>query len=339
MLVVLENPVEIDNAQRLFAGAFENGATDRVRASVGYRGGSEEHTLFWADNLGLWFCSRKIEGSRYWNAFGIGKPAEGSNIPIVCEVNFPLNGMNRNVGGVFARDGNGRIFVLHRGNIGGGRRGIGKTLFEEKYQGRRLDVEDGEKVANLALIGAIESADFVRQAKYFVETVRTIKSGFATDSSVGKKPTDEPEYNREFAGKKRYLLPGSVEASCNHGLVVDGLQQSLEDSGYKVGNDRNRDLYIVDSCNNIIVLFEVKTSISTGDVYTGLGQLYLNSISLAECKTLVLVTPESPPEVVRKRLRLLRIQSLTYELKGKNVSFGGLSDLILKCSKSKSLRF
>jgi hypothetical protein len=329
MLAVLERSSAIDHAQSLFARAFESRASDKIRAKVGYHGGHEDHTLFWSDGLGLWYCQRKIEGSRYWNAFGTEKPREASNASIVCEINFPLKGLNRSVGGVFARDDHGRVFVLHRGNIGGGRPGIGKTLFEEKYQGIRPDVIDGKEIASLAMIGDIESADLGRQVRCFVDTIKAMKYGIVTGALAGEKPSDEHEYNKEFAGKKRYLISGSIQASCNHGLIVEGLQKELEARGYKLANDRNRDLYVVDSHNNITALFEVKTGISTGDIHTALGQLYMNSVSLAKCKTLVLVTPELPPAIVRKRLSLLRIKCLTYRLSGEDVSFPGLSDLKL----------
>ena len=67
---------------------------------------------------------------------------------------------------------NGEILLVHRGKIGGGRPGIGRSLFFNNYAG---DVEDinGKR---FAVIGDINSPDFVQKIEFFIKEVDRIKS-------------------------------------------------------------------------------------------------------------------------------------------------------------------
>ena len=49
------------------------------------------------------------QGKKCWNGFGIGQPVAGKKVSIAAEINFPTEGLNRAVSGVFAEDGNGGI--------------------------------------------------------------------------------------------------------------------------------------------------------------------------------------------------------------------------------------
>ena len=54
---------------------------------------------------------------------------ENQNNNIVVEINIPVIPDGR-VGGVFVRQtSTGKIYLMHHGKIGGGRKGIGKTAF------------------------------------------------------------------------------------------------------------------------------------------------------------------------------------------------------------------
>ena len=65
---------------------------------------------------------------------GVTEPKVGKNNSLCAEINFPFEGINRNIAGAFAREGdNGSTYILHRGIIGGGKPGIGKTYFLGKF--------------------------------------------------------------------------------------------------------------------------------------------------------------------------------------------------------------
>ena len=48
--------------------------------------------------------TREIEGRRYWNGFGIKEPSEGKGLTIICEINFPIEGIRRDIAAAFAKD-------------------------------------------------------------------------------------------------------------------------------------------------------------------------------------------------------------------------------------------
>lgn len=173
MLFILTNRQEIENAQREFVTKLEEHCDRQIPVKVGYRGGYVDCSIRWSQSLSLWFYSEKIEGSRYWNAFGLSEvaPKQNSMLSIVCEINPPVEGLNKRAQGSFARDNNGHVWLVHRGKIGGGKPGIGRRLFFENYQGEVREVA-GDK---FAIIGKIRSPDFVERVRIFVREVERIK--------------------------------------------------------------------------------------------------------------------------------------------------------------------
>jgi len=174
MLFILIHRHDIENAQRQFVAKLDERCARQIPVKVGYKGGYEECTIRWSSQaVGLWFYSEKIEGSRYWNAFGISEvaPKENSMLSIVCEINPPVEGLNKRAQGAFARDENGHIWLVHRGKIGGGKPGIGRKLFFENYRGEIREIA-GERFAVISDIGSL---DFVEHVRNFVREVERIK--------------------------------------------------------------------------------------------------------------------------------------------------------------------
>ncbi|WP_035295407.1 hypothetical protein [Brevibacillus thermoruber] len=131
MFSILSHKDEIRNAQELFIEKFKPYRDQEVPVWLGFQGGSLKRTIYWSESLVMWFHlgDYSMEGNRYWNAFCFEKPHPHANLNIVCEINIPLEGINRMASGLFFKDSNGNVFVGHRGKIGSGRKGIGKQLF------------------------------------------------------------------------------------------------------------------------------------------------------------------------------------------------------------------
>ena len=54
----------------------------------------------------------------------------GKSLQITVEVNPPLEGLDRKMGGAVTREASSvRHYLVHRGRIGGGQKGIGAELF------------------------------------------------------------------------------------------------------------------------------------------------------------------------------------------------------------------
>lgn len=175
MLKVITDETKIKDAQLQFLGKLEQHVDRRILVIIGFQGESFNRTISYSHDLDIWFFSEIIPGKRYVNAFGIGKPKENSHITNACEINFPLKDINRRTGGAFVEDHNKDIFVIHRGKIGGGRPGIGKSFFANNYNSKWVSVNDDGIEKTVALIGQLNSSIFAKGVKDFVFEMNRLK--------------------------------------------------------------------------------------------------------------------------------------------------------------------
>ena len=122
MLRVVHDEKLIRKYAKRFARSFRPFQDETIKVRLGHQGASFPARISWSKKLGIWFFCKTTEGVRHWNAFGTGRPHEGSHLPITAEINFPWSGIDRKMGAVFATDGWGRVYAVHRGKIGGGKK-------------------------------------------------------------------------------------------------------------------------------------------------------------------------------------------------------------------------
>jgi hypothetical protein len=327
MLTIVTDKNSIDTSEALFLKSFEPYITARIPVHLGYSGGNIPATVSYSSKLNIWLSREISIDNRYWNGFGIEKPKEGAMIPIICEINFPRKGINRTIGGAFATDEYGQILVMHRGKIGGGRKGIGKNLFKNAYRGKWVDAIDGDIESGLAMIGPLDSQRLPKYVSHFVHEVARIKSLSNTEMEQINRISIKKGFSEEFSGRKKYMAKSDIDAECNHGLVVNELASYLKKEGYNVGNDTNRDLYIFRGQNIIKTLFEIKTDISTTNIYSGVGQLLINSLDYESKPNLVMVIPKEIRNETKDKLAKLGITSLLYGWKEDNPVFTNISSI------------
>ncbi len=171
---VLTRHREIQSVQKQIGAAFRARGTQSL-ANIGYPGGHEDRKVVWVKDLRIWIAQAVIHGSRYMNALGTEPPRPGS-LSIVCEINFPISGIDRRINGVVLADERGRTLLAHRGRINVGRKGIGAQLFWSHYEGRRLTVWDGDRESDVAAVAEIGSPRFLQQIQLFVHEVERIKA-------------------------------------------------------------------------------------------------------------------------------------------------------------------
>ena len=170
MLNYLRDEREISQAQLDFQNRFEC-VGEKMDVRVGHKGQGYKMDVTWVSSVGIWTGPRKLH-NRYWNAFGVGQPkALPSSNSITCEINFPLQGVNRKIAGILAKDDQEIIWVLHRGNIGGGKPRVGPELFRNRFNGKWTSVE-GDDAAE---VGPISSPDFIDLVSRFVKDVYGMK--------------------------------------------------------------------------------------------------------------------------------------------------------------------
>lgn len=329
MLTVLETRNENAQAQRKIEKAFKRFADKTEKLSIGWQGGSLQTPVSWSDELKIWwaFLDDRDGIKRYWRAFGTVEPrwrtAASHYIP--CEINSPFKGTSRRVAGAFARDEWGELFLVHRGNIGGGRKGIGKSLFIDHTQSERCIIADARGQVDVSLVGALSSERFCEQVAEFVRDVARIK---AYASSAEDKKT-RMYYSPEFRGSKEYEVRRNMVVACDHGLIVDAMRKQLDQHGLKVGNDRNRDLFIISPHQDRIrVLIEFKTDSSSSSVYSAIGQLLFNSVRLPHRPQLVAVFPNTLPQSAVDRLKSIGIHCIRYEWKKSQPKFDSLKAIL-----------
>ena len=328
MLKVITDEAAIKRCQRQFVRSFKPVTAATIPVKLGHPGASEKAKVAWSESLGIWSFSRKIAGSRYWNGFGIGRPEEGAAIAITCEINFPLCGVDRRTGGAFAQDRAGRLYVVHRGKLGGGRKGIGKSLFENHYRGVWEVMDDGGEETPVAVIGILQSPRFARQIAEFVRKIARIKETAAARSSQAELTFGELRLREELIGARYREQERETGAECDRGLIVRDLAETLKQAGLRSGNDGNQDLLVMDRAGRIRAVFQVRTETTLSDLHAGAMQLLLNGLSLPDNPLLILILPRPPEVALRDKLKRLNIDILIYEWREERALFPGLAPLL-----------
>lgn len=334
-LTAITDKGTIGKAMRSFkAGITRN--TEPRRQNVGWQGGGTDCTIQWDQKREMWslFEPNRTE-NRYWNCFGLGEPGNGGSLSIDCEINFPHEGVNRRVAGVFAQDENGTVYATHSGKIGGGRPGIGKEAFSSSYRGREqwCDIvwPATSEVTSAIVIGAVDDpvisnlvAHFVHEVHRFKEVASGRKKRVSNEMAVGFTP--------EFIGERsEYRFQGSIRSQSRHGIVVQRLYDTVVAAcpsygRWDVGNNRMLDLYLLRN-HKLATLFEVKTDMCTSSVYSALGQLMLHG-AVEGSPSRIMVLPGRPGRESSFRLKRLGVPVLRYRWVGSDVILENFDELI-----------
>jgi hypothetical protein len=298
----VENKKEIDRYIKEILKKFNDESILTKRdAKLTYRGRDKDKNekISIAEFNGKYFYLCKEDGEyKYWIPTGIvpndiaermiNEKRYVPSLYIKVEINIDYDYKNGRSSGLIAKDNNGRIFLLHAGRIGGGRKRINKELFVNNFRGRWININGKD----YALVAEINSKRFVEQLCHFIEKVDRIKNLVNTsDSNDVENKAKEWGYNKEFIGSKVSKLGSKVRVSeCDHGLIVDNLKNVLVDKGFKVANKKSVDLFIYEG-DEIKAIFEVKTDCDTSSIYSGVGQLLINSLEFDNRPKLFMVLP------------------------------------------------
>ena len=171
----LERREDIWDAQRQLEAGFIQGATPFPGHEIRFRPRTVLADVYWHPKLEVWGslnAGPPSGGQRFWNVFGTQGPSLHQVLRITCEANPPHQGIEPKLGGVFARDERGKLFLLHRGFIGGGRKGMGKSFFWDNTNAHAVSLaDDGECV----IVASLGSRDTAVQLAGFINDVHRIK--------------------------------------------------------------------------------------------------------------------------------------------------------------------
>ena len=279
--------------------------------------------------MGIWKFSQTIKEVRYWNAFGIDKPGTSSVLSIASEINFPWAQIDRKTGGAFAEDAWGNVFVIHRGKIGGGRKGVGKSLFEHNYRGVWSFMEDGDSISQVAVIGNLASGRFALQAAQFVKKIEIMKLSTAASAQT-EMDFAEITFREDLIGSAIPLPEDEIVSACDHDLVVSELAALLQRQKIKIGNDTESELFTVDPDENrISYIFEVLTDTKEKNVLAAAGKLLLQTSAAALNPLPVLVLPEDKASHYGEELKRINISVIGFHWQEERVFFPGLENIKL----------
>lgn len=324
MLRIVENRrrvrfLEKSLRERLFDAADEG----PLKLNLGFRGGQIPSKVVWFREENWWFAFEDLT-NRYWNGFGLGDPFTDNRAQaLVVELNPPKEGVNRQIQGAFAEDEQGRVFLVHRGKLGGGREGIGKGFLTWYPKDAYRLMSDGDLETPVLVAGCLDAVDLLPSLKKFVDLAHTYKDG-------GRAPTSSGiglggEYRPEFSGRKTYRrTEAEVEAEWRHGTVVAALHAGLKELGITGRKDQARDLFLVEDGLST-VLFEVKTSTDTQSIYTAVGQLYWHSEAATRK---IAVLPRPLLSSAREQLTRLMIECIEYDWNDGKPEILGLATLL-----------
>ncbi|XXT25152.1 hypothetical protein WME94_26820 [Sorangium sp. So ce429] len=174
-LELVEDGKSVRKAIRILRAIVKQAATSTASQSIGFQGGNLRASVHWIAPLRVWCVSQTL--TRHWNAFGVDRPDADRSLPATVEINVPLEGIDRKVGGALGRDPvAGDIYLLHRGRIGGGQKGVGSELFWRRFRGGVLVREsDREEPSRVVVVGKLGTPEFLRDLAAFVHEVARIK--------------------------------------------------------------------------------------------------------------------------------------------------------------------
>lgn len=303
-LRLLEQEQDIRNAAISLHKTVELGEFCGVRR-VSFRGEARDAKVYYHKKYNLWVSYDFVDDiapHRHWFSYGIWESADMKRFVPTCQTCMPEHGFDNRFGAAFASDAGGTVYLLHSGKIGGGKKGVGKTGFWQYYTTEAVEaiLPSSQRSYEMACIGPVNSKNLPELLLAFVENVKEIKRSLegkqqtqpAPSSAKGQK-LSQSEFRAEFGGAKTpYNLSAPIEAQCFHGIIVNQLKEYLNEFCPK--NDQLHDLFIENNHSQIETLFEIKADISRQSIYTGVGQLILNSTKSTKNKFLVLHTSCNP---------------------------------------------
>lgn len=329
MLQLIANSKEKRSAQRELERQLKQQLEAEGDLNIGHRGGNFQWPVHSNGPGKLWGAFGDAPSDspvpRFWNGFGVFDPA--SSQTIVVEINIATASNHESVAGFYARDvSTGDIFLMHSGKIGGGKPGVGKSLFLEWSPAELVKAYKDEGGYREGLIvGRVNSADIAARIWRFVCDVRAFKKAVDAGEFETREHKQEAaiyerleEYNRESSGIRKGKRSGLFEYVTYHGDVVDKLKEernSRKAEGETVSNSKLVDLRVTKR-GALTEVYEVKTSVGLQALYGAIGQLMTHSWSEGGkvAKILVIPADEDVPPIINRVLLGLGISMRRYRL-------------------------
>lgn len=361
---VVTDVAEISRLNKQLANRLRAALHYRETREITYPAGHHTGTVYFEASAGTsvraW--SPRIAPDKLLNFVLSADPGSTKWIEIAVQLNFPAGTYNRRMAGAFVRDGSGDIFVAHRGKLTKGNAGLPKDKVFREFAASAVEAADNGKTTRVILIAGLKDPELADRLWEFAEEAREVATrlgeelhgdgpihstggalsggtaiggpGGASGGDAGDQQPASPAerlltlrgYFDEYSGEGRTKGHGGGKRTVEHGAVVRALELLLRSKGSSQ-KAQAIDLAIV--ATSKVDLFEVKTSVRTTDVYTGVGQLVVHGECIKELLGLAvkryLVLPGEPKASHSRAISgKADIKVVTYEKKGSKYEFTGL---------------
>lgn len=299
----------------------------------------------WNEKAGLWayFHPELFGGRGRWGCWFGSDP--GSFPDKLCpsiEINLAREPEDRVVAGRALVDEDGRLYLGHKGILGGGRGGqMSMAEFGVRIRGfvREPILHKDGREEQVFVIGALDADDFLTRLLAFVSECERLRE-FARDRAGEEIDEDDPRMPGEFIPENDTIGTGTgrgydqIEINRRHGRVVNALHAELKRRKISTTNATTQsmrpDLYRASKDGRMDILFEVKASSDTQSWFTAIGQLVVYGAGVQPTPRRVLVVPTVRQDpAFTKALSQLSISIVTFAegARGK-ITFDGLDPII-----------
>lgn len=322
MFVFLESRQEIAAAQSKLERAIKRDFSRKSIKDIGYPGGQKTDAEVYTDGR-YWFLSsdyrgRQIQNPRRLNWFG--QFSENPSLSISVEINVAYEGRSDRSAGFFSRDNDtGAIYLMHSGRVGGGKKGVGKNAFCAWSDEPLVEVFDSTGGSRQGLIvmpieGRAASKSAVRYVAMVDQFKRAVRVGEVDTAAFRAKQKKFEEFYAEGRGRRKGKRSSIIDYLSRHGEIVDALhawrgatsmprggrvvKNVLIDMGVAVGED-------------LVEVFEVKTSAERSYIYAALGQLMVHGTA-HDCRRVMILpngdvmSPDLAEALARLKIEVVR---------------------------------
>jgi hypothetical protein len=333
---VVTDVAEISRLNKQLAKHLKAILPHKESREITYPAGHHTGTVYFEApaGVGVRAWSPHVAQDKLLNYVLSADPRSTKWIEITVQLNFPAGTYNRRMAGAFIKDGDGDVFLAHRGKLTKGNAGLPKDKVFREFAARTVEASDNEKTSRLILIGGLKDPEIANRLWAFAEEAREVatrlgeelngdgqrerKQTHLSDRTVSGDPEESGgekdgggsahrsskpaetllklrDYFDEYSGEGHVKGHGGGKRTVEHGAVVRALELLLRKQGSSQ-KAQAIDLALVTVSN--VDLFEVKTTSRTTDVYTGVGQLVIHGECLYDLLGLpvkrYLVLPDKP---------------------------------------------
>lgn len=327
MLAQIEDEKAKRDAQDALERVVKKSLRKQGKRNIGFPSGNVDEVIYSNGDGELWCAFGSGEDykiPRKWNAFGVYDADRRSQI-ITVEINIPVAGNSGLVSGFFAKDPTtGRVYLMHDGGVGGGRKGVGRKAFLAWSKSNLVTVAKAEGGTREGIvIGEIGGQDLPSRLWRFVRLVRdfktAVKSGELSDRSVTRLVNEWEDFSGVGGGRRKGERTSVIDYISFHDDVVQELfrqRDARRAANQRIIANRLVDLY-VRTDSKITELYEVKTKLDRHSIYTGIGQLMAHSVDAEAKVERILVIPEGTlPGGLEAALSALAIRMRRFSVSG-----------------------